>query len=216
MPIAPVDVKPLNAAHMDDARLFADRYDLMRHVQRLQQSCGLRNPSVLEIGVAVGDFSAFLIELFRPRHFAAADLFDLHEHEVVWGIPTVEMFKGQTHLDFYRQRMESLYTGDLRIEQGLSAEASDRLADDGYDIVYIDAGHYYENVREDAQVALKKVRIGGFIVFNDYLMMDHLYGTHYGVVQAANEVICDTGRVKVVGLGLNPQMFCDLAVRVVA
>jgi len=30
MPTIAVDVKPLQAVHMDEARLFADRYDLMR------------------------------------------------------------------------------------------------------------------------------------------------------------------------------------------
>lgn len=47
-------------------------------------------------------------------------------------------------------------------------------------------------------------------------MMDHLYRAPYGVVRAANELINDGNRLKVMSFGLNPQMFCDLAVRVVA
>ena len=216
MPTIAVDVKPLRAVHMDEARLFADRYDLMRHIHKLQQSCGVKNPNILEIGVAVGDFSAFLVDEFSPAHFAAVDLFDLHESEIIWGMRTSDMFQGKTHGDFYAQKMASIYSGDLRIEQGLSADAIGRLPDNTYDIIYIDAGHAYENVLEDALVSLTKIRLGGFIVFNDYLMMDHLYGTPYGVVRAANELINDGNRLKVVGFGLNPQMFCDLAVRVVA
>jgi len=35
-------------------------------------------------------------------------------------------------------------------------------------------------------------------------MMDHLYGTSYGVVRGTNELINDSNRLKVVGFGLNP------------
>jgi len=212
----PVEVLPLTKEHLDDARLFADRNDLMRHIRDLQHGAGLTAPSILEIGVAGGDFSAFLVDLFAPAHFAAVDLFDLHEHELIWGMRSADMFGGRTHRDFYADRMERAYAGDLRIEQGLSAEATARLADRAYDLIYIDAGHHYEDVIEDARVALEKVGVGGYIVFNDYLMMDHIYGTAYGVVKAANELIVQTGRMKVIGFGLNLQMFCDLAVRVVA
>jgi hypothetical protein len=212
----PVEVIPLLTEHIDDARLFADRNDLMRYIRKLQLSCGIRDPNVLEIGVAVGDFSAFLVDLYAPAHFAAVDLFDLHEHEIVWGMRTVDMFQGKTHQDFYTERMKALYPGDLRIEQGFSAEGIARLPDQAYDIIYIDAAHHYENVIEDARLALEKIKIGGFLVFNDYLMMDHYYGTPYGVVKAANELITQTGRMKVIGFGLNVQMYCDLAVRVVA
>ncbi|MCW2361380.1 hypothetical protein M2346_001961 [Sphingobium xanthum] len=89
------------------------------------------------------------------------------------------------------------------------------MIDRDYDIVYIDAGHDYENVKNDALAGLDKIKSGGYMIFNDYTMMDQLYGTPYGVVQAANELIVDTGRMKVIGLGLNPQMFCDLAVKVI-
>ena len=115
---------------------------------------------------------------------------------------------------FYSDRIGSAYDGDLRIEQGLSAEATDRLPDAYYDVIYIDAGHSYEDVIRDARVSLKKVKPGGYIVFNDYLMMDHAYGTPYGVVKAANELITESDRLKVIGLGLNCQMYCDLAVKV--
>jgi hypothetical protein len=60
------------------------------------------------------------------------------------------------------------------------------------------------------------VRAGGYLVFNDYTMTDHLSRVDYGVVKAANELIGENERLKVIGFALNPQMFCDLAVHVSA
>lgn len=97
---------------------------------KLEQSCGVKNPNLLEMGVAVGDFSAFLVDEISPAHFAAVDLFDLHESEIIWGMRTFDMFQGKTHGDFQAQKMASIYSGDLRIEQGLSADAIGCLLED--------------------------------------------------------------------------------------
>jgi hypothetical protein len=214
MTMSQIDVKPLQPIHLEDAKLFSDRYELMRFIFGIQRENGIKNPNIVEIGVALGDFSRFLIEEAQPNTFAAVDLFDLHQTETIWGMSTKDLFKGGSQIDFYKSKIASFYEGDLVIEQGFSAEATLRLQDNFYDIVYIDAGHDYENVKKDALAGLQKIRRGGFMIFNDYTMMDHLYGTPYGVVPAANELIHDTGRMKVVGMGLNSQMFCDLAVRV--
>ena len=215
MSILKIDVKPLQPSHMRDAKLFSDRYELMKHIAGLMANDGVVNPNIAEIGVALGDFSQFLIETFAPATFAAIDLFELHLSETIWGMPTKQMFEGMTQSEFYRKRLARTYNGRLIVEEGMSAEATSRLEDESYHLIYIDAGHDYESVMKDALVALKKIKTGGYIVFNDYTMMDHLYGTPYGVVPVANELIVDSGRMAVIGFGLNPQMFCDLAVKIV-
>ena len=50
----------------------------------------------------------------------------------------------------------------------------------------------------------------GLLVFNDYIMVDHHYGTPYGVVRAVNELVTASDW-KVVGFALQQQMFCDIA-----
>lgn len=202
-------VNPLKPEHFEDARLFCDRYELMKHIAGMS----VKSPRIVEIGVALGEFSEFLIDTFSPQTFVAIDLFDLHESEVIWGTPTVEMFQGKTQRAYYEDRIRARFQGELITKQGMSDEQVASL-DGTFDIIYIDAGHDYESVMKDATESLKKIRNGGYIIFNDYTMMDHLYGTPYGVVPAANELITGASKLKVVGLGLNPQMFCDLAVKV--
>lgn len=133
-------------------------------------------------------------------------------HHADW--PCNEADLHARHVWLVGQRdIRARFQGELITKQGMSDEQVASL-DGTFDIIYIDAGHDYESVMKDATESLKKIRNGGYIIFNDYTMMDHLYGTPYGVVPAANELITGASKLKVVGLGLNPQMFCDLAVKV--
>jgi len=52
----------------------------------------------------------------------------------------------------------------------------------------------------------------GTLIFNDYVMYDHLQRVEYGVVQAVNQLVID-GDWRVVGFALNHNMFCDIAIR---
>ena len=47
----------------ENARLYANRYDLIRHVF---WPGNFANPAIAEIGVAFGDFSTFLIDTLNP------------------------------------------------------------------------------------------------------------------------------------------------------
>ncbi len=208
------DIKVLQHHHLRDARLFADRFDQMRYVAGLLSQSGVTAPSILEIGVGFGTFSKFLIETFVPRRFAAVDVFTFHEYEELWGINVADQLKGRLHADFYRDELSAMFGGELIIEQGLSHEGLSRLPDASFDVIYIDAGHAYPDVIVDGRLSLEKVRPGGYLIFNDYTMTDHLSRVDYGVVKAANELIDENDRLKVIGFALNPQMFCDLAVQV--
>jgi ubiquinone/menaquinone biosynthesis C-methylase UbiE len=43
-----------------------------------------------------------------------------------------------------------------------------------FDLVYIDAGHFYPDVKADAQEAARIVKPDGTLIFNDYTLADHL------------------------------------------
>ncbi len=81
-----------------------------------------------------------------------------------------------------------------------------------FDLVYIDAGHFYPDVKADAREAARIVKPDGTLIFNDYTMADHLTRTMYGVVHAVNELVVSTDW-KVVGFALNYSMYCDIALR---
>jgi hypothetical protein len=191
----------LCAQHFKDARLFATRDDLVKSLT-LQSS-----PSICEIGVALGGFSRVLIDTFKPRTFVANDTFRLHLEKVVWGVPTSETFLGRTHLEYYKE----LFPEAITLE-GMSAECLSALPAKSFDLIYVDAAHDYDNIKQDAEQAVRMIKDDGVIVFNDYIMFDHVQHKEYGVVQVVNELVTASDW-KVIGLGLQQHMFCDLAIR---
>jgi SAM-dependent methyltransferase len=78
----------------------------------------------------------------------------------------------------------------VKLHRGDSREIVASFQDAYFDWVYIDADHSYEGVMRDASSAASKVKLGGFLVFNDFAHVDPLlgsYGVHRAVVDFAIE-----------------------------
>ncbi len=197
----------LGPEHVANARLFADRIELIKSFSYL------KSPRVAEVGVAFGDFSRVMIDELKPSVFHAYDIFRLHEYPVVWGKPTIETLNGLHHKPFYVARFDKeIRSGQVVTFEG---DSSIRLAerdDEFYDIIYLDADHRYEGVLGDTIVSTKKVKPEGTLIFNDYIMYDHIGGTHYGIVQVVNDLCVHDGW-RITHFALEPNMFCDIAVR---
>ena len=195
----------LTARHLEGALLYANRYDLMKSM-RIERGC-----VIAEVGVAIGDFSVFLIEELKPSKFVAVDLFNMEERPIHWGVPQEVLLKGLKHFEFYRRRMAPY--GDLvSLERGFSHDCLGRFQDKSFDMIYVDAAHDYENALRDGELALKKIKDNGIIVFNDYVMYDPFIDSEYGVVQAVNELILREAW-SVIGFAFETNMFCDIAIR---
>jgi hypothetical protein len=193
-------IPELDPAVVEGAKLYANRCEMIKRL-----GCPKRGV-IAEVGVAAGDFSDFLIQNLDPERFIAVDLFQMDRNPVIWGIPQEVLFKGMGQLDYYRHRFQS--TGDrITILHGNSHQVMQGLPDASIDLIYVDAGHEYENVSMDIQVCERKIKPSGTIVFNDYVLYED-----YGVVQGVNEMLAKGGW-KVVGFALQRHMFCDIAVR---
>jgi SAM-dependent methyltransferase len=203
-PYSVPDYPALGPHHVRDARLFSDRGEMFRSFTLPP------GPVIGEVGVGAGWFSAFLIETFRPSTFVAFDLFDLHKVPAIWGHETAVLFEGKTHENYFRDHFAGRDTRVV-LEPGFSHERLATYADASFDLLYIDAGHTYDEVKRDAEMAARKLRPDGILVFNDYTLSD-LIGTPYGVVPAVNELIVHDDW-QVIGFALQPQMFCDIAIR---
>jgi hypothetical protein len=191
--------------HVEGARLFADRHDLVSSLDIPP------NPVIAEIGVARGDFSEFLIKQFDPGKFVAFDTFEMHKLTEAWGTPTKILFDGMTQLDFFRRRFSSI-SDRLIVEVGLSSTTLARQADNSFDLIYIDAMHDYQGVKSDAEQSARILKPEGILVFNDYIMFDHMLGVPYGIIPVVNEMVVNQGWA-IVGFGLQRHMFCDIAIR---
>lgn len=56
----------------------------------------------------------------------------------------------------------------VRIHKGLSNVEIPKLSDEYFDIIYIDGNHEPEYVMEDAVLAFRKLKVGGYMIFDDY------------------------------------------------
>src|SRR5436190_18991836 len=112
----------LGREHVKGARLYADRRDLIIALDIREGGI------VAEVGVALGDFSEFLLDQLRPKQFVAFDLFNLHEAPLIWGQPAEVLFKGMTQSDFYKGRFSD--RGDqVVVEKGPSSDSLARYPD---------------------------------------------------------------------------------------
>lgn len=195
----------ISSEHIASARLYANRADMVLALKdRLPN-----NPSVCEVGVALGDFSEFLLNALQPREFIAMDLFGLDQLEMLWGRPTRDIFQGKSHAQYYRERFPS---PNVRVIEGDSVAALSSLPDRSIDLVYVDGDHSYEGVKADTAEAIRKVTPDGLLIFNDYILYDHIQKGEYGVVQTVNELVSGTDW-RIVGFALQYAMFCDIALQ---
>lgn len=200
-----VNFPAITAGHMRDAKLFAHRNDMISSFQ------DLRGGIIGEVGVALGDFSEFLISTLRPSKFYAFDMFEMHKYPDHWGRSSRDIFGDATHQDFYAERANS-FQAPVTIVPGLSYETLPMQDDGTFDMLYIDAGHKYADVIQDMRIAACKLKPSATMICNDYIMFDHMLGEDYGVVQAVNELVAE-GEWFVVGFALQQQLFCDIALR---
>jgi hypothetical protein len=199
------DYPALEAKHLDNPRFFANRNDLISSLRPGEGGV------IAEIGVAHGDFSEFLLDELRPQQFVAFDVFDM-ENWVPKKQWSIERLNNMTHLEFYRQRFSDR-GNQVKIEAGPSYVQLATYQDKYFDFIYIDGDHSYDTVNKDLGLASVKLRDGGMIILDDYIMFDHHYYLPYGVVQTVNEFLVANDDWRVCGFALQRETYCDIAIR---
>jgi len=143
------------------------------------------NTTVAEIGVRLGE-NACMISLRGPNKLYLID-------------PWVEK-SGYPHHSKNKQffKIVSDVFDDEKNTQILREKSQNAclLFEDNYfDVIYIDSGHTYDDVMRDLTLWSKKVKVGGFIVGDDYFGKENpdtrvKWRQHnYGVIEAVSEFI---------------------------
>jgi hypothetical protein len=185
---------------LQNCRVLPSRYDLLAFLPK--------HKVIAEIGVAFGDFSENLVRDCEPSLFVAIDTFILHTLAELWGKSPQETFGDQTHLQFYRSRFaELIEQNKVKVLEGDSSVQIGMLEDNSVDIFYVDGDHSYDGVLRDLTAIKTKIRQGGMIIMNDYIMTDRSHP--YGVVQATNEFMISENW-EMLFFCLEPLMFCDV------
>ena len=89
----------------------------------------------------------------------------------------------------------------------------EQLDDTSVDVFYIDGDHTHAAVQRDLAVAARKIRPDGYLVINDYILVDQLAVTEpYGVIYATNEfMIANDWAMQY--FAFQTSMFCDVVLR---
>ncbi len=69
---------------------------------------------------------------------------------------------------FMKNVERSGFADKITVHRGFSNEVIPTLEDDSFDMIYIDGNHEPEYVLEDAVLAFRKLKKGGYMIFDDY------------------------------------------------
>ncbi len=198
------DAGPIRPELMENAKALSKREDVLLLLPE-----GL---TVAEVGVAYGYFTEKIIQQCHPKHFYAIDVFDDKTVDLC-GMETLRLNK-MSQYEYYVKRFENYISEDiLKIRRGLSSEKLKEFPDNYFDYLYLDASHDYRDVIKDVKEAVRVVKNGGVIQFNDYIYFDYNSKIYYGVMPAVNKFV-NTTNSKVIYYCLSRNGFDDIVVQV--
>lgn len=153
-----------------------------------------KNAVCAEVGVFDGLLSERILALTSPRKLHLVDpwytkpdgtLFDGPAQKFDSAKQATDSLEGQ-YQSVVRLLANEIQSGQVQIHRMLSHEAAPLFADAHFDWAYVDASHYYDDVKLDLQVWFPKVKSGGFITGDDY---DRQGFWDHGVTRAVDEFV---------------------------
>ena len=146
----------------------------------------------MEVGVDRGHFSRRILDSAKPDSLTLIDI-DLsrmtdENREFLSRNPSVEIIEGDS----------------AKTLKSLKGK---------FDWVYIDAHHGYDFVKRDIEAIYKKIKLDGYLIFNDYTMWSPANMMNYGVMRAVNEFLNDNQNWVVTHLALQGAGYHDLAIQ---
>ena len=162
-------------------KIYNTRKDMLFEVQ----------PSgrIAELGVYKGDFAQEILDQCQPRELVLIDLWQNQPIQSGDADGNNLQFQNGTYLfDVVCERFGS--NSLVRIKKGLTSMIL-HYEDDYFDMVYIDADHSFDAVREDLENAFRKTKNGGLIMGHDYeYNLEKTRHVHYFGVKAAVTDFC--------------------------
>lgn len=135
------------------------------------------NPVTVELGVAEGLFSRDILEQWKPSKHYLVDMWESHP-ELRGDVASDQVW----HNNNYTNTLKLIAPyKQAEVLRGPTIRMAQHVKDNSVDIVYVDACHEYEAVKNDIHAWWPKIKKGGVMAFHDYLSPD------YGVNRAVNE-----------------------------
>jgi methyltransferase family protein len=172
----------LGNEHVRNCRMFEDRKSMLMSLEKRRVWA--------EVGTYEGAFARAIKDLCDPRELHLIDI------------------------DFSRVR-EKRYveqTEVIKFHKGPSAEVLSSFPDAYFDYIYIDADHDLWAVAGDVEAAKPKLKLDGWLIFNDYIYFSPSDMRPYGTVPVVNALCVEEGW-ELVAFALQFKMYCDVAIR---
>lgn len=153
-----------------------------------------KNAVCVEVGVFDGVLSERILALTAPRQLHLVDPWYTKQDGTLFDGPAQQFESAKQASDSLELQYQSvrkllekeLAAGQVTIHRMLSHEAAPLFADAHFDWAYLDASHYYEDVKVDLESWFPKVKAGGFITGDDY---DRQGFWDHGVTRAVDEFV---------------------------
>lgn len=131
----------------------------------------------VELGVAEGLFSRDILS-WGVKKLYSVDLWESHPDR------SGDVASPQEwHTSNYQnvKKLLSEFGDRSEILRGYTSAMAQFVANDSCDLIYVDADHSYQGVKNDIKAWWNKLKKGGIMAFHDYEM------SHYGVKDAVTE-----------------------------
>ena len=153
---------------------------------------------VIGLKMLIDDYVTELTEMVEIGSFAgvSSELFALHckkiscvdEWNPYWEIKMEDIIKeAEAKFDI----LVSKYSNITKIKQS-SILASGYFQNESLDLIYIDAAHDYDSVKQDIIAWYPKVKIGGVLAGHDYN-----YDPNIKVYQVVNEIFAHSHKIEI-------------------
>jgi hypothetical protein len=164
----------LTASHLANLKVVPDREALLNHLPK--------GGTVVEVGVAEGEFSDMILKTTLPDKLVLVDL---------WDSPS-PMYGPEALCAIESRHADSISAERIEIRRGTSWDQLSLLPKESVDWLYLDAAHDYDSVKKDLEASLVSLRPNGLICGHDYIRWAR-GPARYGVVEAVGEFMLDRG-----------------------
>lgn len=163
---------------------------------KLKELSTLCNGDMLEIGCWTGHSTSILANRAKEIEAKVIVVDNFRGNE---GTPLHEFAENNSVYKIFNENMIALgFDKHIKLFNMDSDQAHIFINDNSVELLFIDAGHVYEDVKNDLINYIPKVKKGGIICGHDYesdtfdeahINEDYVNGKHHGVIKAVNEVL---------------------------
>ena len=178
--------------HISNCKLLPSRLHLLDSLPK--------GGVAIELGVDSGEFSKEILQRVQPISLFLVD---------GWSQDGYGLDKKREVLDRFTTEIRN---GKIEVIHKLSHEAAALFPDDYFDFVYIDTDHTYETTKLELELYRKKIKPGGYLCGDDYVVGNVSGSLHYGVIAAVSE-FCQNENWPLSHLTLEPFRPSSFAIR---